>query len=217
MESYFNLLPEELLYIIIDSIKDKYEIDNLINSSERLSYHFCKDMNWKKMFYINYKGAKTVINKLHTWRDNYMDNLNVKDKYNLNMVDANDVEYVIFFEYRITETVGRMRNKINALDRLIRDHDWYQDSGDRVAYMVNTLGEVVTNPEDIHQSKAILDFIHVKLKMRDTSIGFRSYNISAFEYINLFMDNEYRSIGNNLIKIEIEGIKVLLVSASNNF
>ena len=214
MESYFNLLPEELLYIIIDSIKDKYQIDNLINSSDNLSYYFSKDINWKKMFHINYKGVKTVINKLHTWRDNYLDNLNIKDRYNLEVVniDMKNIDYIVFLK-NITTDILELPNDMDLFEGSINNYEGTE--GDRVAYIMNNQGNMITNPDDNEKSKYIINYISNKLNIKRSSIGFHIDNINIYGYVDIMNDFNYQNEpdDNNLIKFEIEGIKVLLIDA----
>ena len=214
METYFDALPEELLFIIIEILDNKYQINNLISSSNKLTIYFSRDMNWKKMFYINYKDVKTIINKLHTWRDNYSDNLNIKDRYNLEVIniDMKNIDYIVFLK-NITTEISELPNDMDLFEDSINNYGGTE--GDRVAYIMNNQGNMITNPDDNEKSKYIVDYISNKLNIKRSSIGFHIDNINIYGYVDIMNDFNYQNEpdDNNLIKFEIEGIKVLLIDA----
>lgn len=71
MENYFNCLPRDLIYTIINYISTKKDLDNFINSNEILIESFSKDDVWKELYYHNYDN-EFIDSDVNSWKMYYM-------------------------------------------------------------------------------------------------------------------------------------------------
>ena len=94
--NYFDILPREILFIIISKLNDRNQINKLIRSSEYLITLFNNDGVWKEMLYINIKDP--IINNEYLEMDNYLNNLNTNTKYDVDIINLEGkFKYAIMF------------------------------------------------------------------------------------------------------------------------
>lgn len=186
METYFDILPNELLYQIMHYIKNKYLINKFIASSRALSDIFNNDLIWREMLYTNIKNP--VINTEHLWKDIYLDNLNIESKYNVNMINTGIIyDYIIFFR-RIDRQRDELQEEIEELNNELPDA--YVVSGHSVSFIVSSSDPAIR----VTDNNSLQDFVYIsnhiekvlKLDLRGI-IGFGPRNINIFDpSINVF-------------------------------
>ena len=129
---YFDLLPKDILYLIIEYINDRYEINKFIKSSKCLIDLFNNDELWKEMLFINIRNPK--INYDYLWMDNYFNNLNIATKYNINQN-----KYAVVFR--------KINKEDSVSERTIRNInsgfiDYAMDSSDEVIGIADSDGDL---------------------------------------------------------------------------
>ena len=205
----YSTFPKDLIYIIV-SYLDKYDINKFIMSSESLMTVFNKEENWKEMLYINIDDP--VIDLSITWRDNYINNLNIESKLNIKIIDRtiNYDDYIIFFRDILTE-------KDELPDNTHDLHSAFDPRITNVAFIKNIHGDVAFFGMDKKISTNILDYIGNKLKIKNSCIGFRTHtdDISIADIENVieavtdYNHNQYH----NIISCYVGDFKVLLMYA----
>lgn len=182
METYFDILPSEPLYNIIYYMKDKYEINKFIIISKEIKDKFSNDDIWKEMLYINL--SEPIINKDHLWKDNYLDNLNIFTKYNIDHVDlAVKYDYVILFR-EINRTIGEIRLEVDDINQGFGD--WVGNSDDRVAFISSSTDSSIyyVNEQDKDNYIIILNYLINNLKISSNE-GFIGFHIDDMKLKNL--------------------------------
>ena len=207
----YSNFPKDLIYIIV-SYLSKYDINKFIMSSETLMTVFNKEENWKEMLYINIKDP--VIDRSITWRDNYINNLNIETKLNIKIIDAstNTNEYIIFF-IDVENEKDELPDCIHDLKRDLNS----SDVNVNVAFIKNINGDVAFSVDDHKTSAQILGYIVNKLKIKNSCIGIHTYadelTVHNLNYItraiNGPLDNKYH----NIISCCVGDLKVLLMYA----
>ena len=213
MSSYFNLIPNELLYTIIYYIEDKYVLNKLISSIDQLTAYFSDENNWKDMLYFIYKNP--VINLDHTWRDNYLDNMNIKDKYNLEIINTSpkSYKYAIFFR----DITGDKQRIENDVDNIREGYDDYVGQSNDYISIITNLKDYVRRADNDHLIYAkMVDFVEKQLKINHPYIIFHVDLMDIYSLSDLL--NNYTIYGpkfnlSNIIKTKIDDIDIILVDA----
>jgi len=151
--NHLDTLPLELVFTVVGYLVDRRDINKLIDSSDILRDTFKLDVNWKKLFYQNIIGP--IINPNNLWRDNFYDNLNQIDKYQISQ--DSDVEYnYIIIKF---DNLGMLyTSKMELLKYSIP----------RLSYIKDKNGFAYKNPD--HQD--LIDSLsHFTYRNLDNSIG----------------------------------------------
>ena len=61
--SYLNILPNEIIYVIIKNLNDRNLINKLIHSTKYLIETFNNDDIWKEIFFINIAALRAACDQ----------------------------------------------------------------------------------------------------------------------------------------------------------
>ena len=214
MESYLDTLPNELLYNIIYYINDKYEINKLCYTLKILN----DDDMWKDMLYINIKDP--IINKENLWKDNYLDNLNIKSKYNIDHVNLHiKYDYAIVFR-KIKRTVEEMSKDMYKINREFHNYVTAPFE-DKVIFIISNLKDVKTIVDSSYNDKykTICQYLACNLKIRRSDASCIGFKIDEMYILTLrdLLDEiglSYETNGyNNIMSLKINNLNVILFDA----
>lgn len=118
-----DTIPLELIFNIVRYLDTSTDINIFIYSINNLRSKFENDRIWKLMLYQNLENP--IINNQILWRDNYYNNMNISNKYNLKIVPVCDdkTDYHIISVSDIT--MRRICNNVNVLNTNL---EIYRDS-----------------------------------------------------------------------------------------
>ena len=214
MSSHFDILPLDIIYNVI-SYLDKYEISNLTNISKNIRNKFNNDDIWKEMVYHNLKNP--VINVNHSWRDVYLDNLDIKSKYNVQLFSPK-IMYDYVFVYR--NIIEPNKNDINWINKELRNNIIYQSTS--IIYIKKSDGNILDfGPTDKQKNdfEEIINYISYNLEI-NIPYGFYVFagkNYYPFELSHMLTKNWiYGNTGpnnNNIISFSFNKLNILLLEA----
>jgi len=154
------------------------------------------------MLYSNLSDI--IVDLSHTWRDN----LNVKSKFNLDMIDTISLDYIIMF----TPIAGE---KIILQDIIEEAYEEYTtETNDFVAFIINKNGHKIVLDNFLNKSLYVINYIKNILKLKTSCIG--SMNLHQLEEI---LENclipRYET--NHILSFKLKHLKILLVNSYLDF
>lgn len=177
MQNYFDSLPQELLTQIIYYLNEE-DINKLFRSSNTLKELYFNEDFWKNCLYQN---CKDILLTDSLWITNYFNNINIKKKYDINIVNEDT-----FYDYMVFFTI----DPITIRNRIFKEKSAhiYPD-----LIVINSLEDLESNEEIIinkNANKKNIDAINNVIK--------EIFN-NELENVNYLIFNSYNTTKNEII------------------
>lgn len=214
--SYFDTQPLDIIYSII-SYLDKYDINKLINNSVDLIIKFSNDTTWKEMLYHNIKNLVIDIN--HCWRDNYMDNLDIKSKYNIESLKLNiTYDYVFIYRNNLVISDGEIKTAIGRLHFNLQGNRYFTSITYSRSPSSSNIWSIDVNDNQKNKLEKIMDYMKNILRIDHTQgvlvfIGniYNPFDLSRILNSNMIYGSNIYN--NNIISFSFEKLNILLLEA----
>lgn len=154
MENYFNCLPKELVYTIVNYISTKNDLDNFINSNEVLIDLFNRNDVWKELYYQNYDN-EFIDSDIDSWKMYYMKRYSVLKIYLAKEDKIITDEFFIgerylrstFYNYEMSSLfIDSKNNLYRGYDPLYYickiNHQIVKATGSRIIYLLTKMGNI---------------------------------------------------------------------------